>query len=228
MLYNKYYYHAVKVDSLVGIENWGPRTVRAGGESSSGSGGGGVRRMEHKPRVPPARGRKGSRHPNATRSEDEEESCSESDLSEGEESASASASFTSSPSRSDSEQSDEEDEDGFSHLSPHHHQHPQSHSRSPQNSDSPPEHLTLNNTLEEVLVVEAFGVHDNEVFARAWCSFWGVAALVADLRQTCFACCVREAYAAGVAVVVVVDGQTEARKVGDQEVEEVDRKMEGL
>ncbi|KAF8426557.1 hypothetical protein EV426DRAFT_530310 [Tirmania nivea] len=136
VLYNKYYYRAVKVDSLVEIENWGPRTV-AIGESSSGSGG---RR----------------------------------------------------------------------------------------NSGSPPEHLTLNNTLDEVLVVEAFGVHDNEVFARAWCSFWGVAALVADLRRTCFACCVREAYAVGVAVVIVVDGQAVARKVGEEEVEEVDRKMEGL
>lgn len=223
VLYNKYYYRAVNVDSLVEIENWGPKMVRVG-ENSSGSGGERVRRMKHTPRAPPARGRKGSRHPNATRSEDEE-SCSESDLSEGEESASAS--YASSPSRSASDE-EEEDEDGFSHLSPRQPPHPHSHSHSSQNSDSPPEYLTLNNTLDEVLVIEAFGVHDNEVFARAWCSFWGIAAIVADLRRTCFACCVREAYAVGVAVVVVVDGQAGARRVGEEEVEEVDRMMEGL
>ncbi|KAK1844288.1 hypothetical protein CCHR01_13094 [Colletotrichum chrysophilum] len=37
---------------------------------------------------------------------------------------------------------------------------------------------------EQVLVVEAFGVRDNEVLARAWCSHWGLSAIVADLRKT--------------------------------------------
>lgn len=32
---------------------------------------------------------------------------------------------------------------------------------------------------EEVLVIEAFGVSDNEVFARAWCAQWGRSAIVA-------------------------------------------------
>ncbi|QDS76947.1 hypothetical protein FKW77_005075 [Venturia effusa] len=32
---------------------------------------------------------------------------------------------------------------------------------------------------EEVLVIEAFGVSDNEVFARAWCAQWGRSAVVA-------------------------------------------------
>jgi hypothetical protein len=37
---------------------------------------------------------------------------------------------------------------------------------------------------EKVLVVEAFGVRDNEVLARAWCSHWGQSAVVADIGKT--------------------------------------------
>lgn len=37
---------------------------------------------------------------------------------------------------------------------------------------------------ERVLVVEAFGVPDNEVLARAWCAHWGLGAIVADVRKT--------------------------------------------
>jgi hypothetical protein len=37
---------------------------------------------------------------------------------------------------------------------------------------------------ERVLVVEAFGVSDNEVLARAWCAHWGLSAVVADLGRT--------------------------------------------
>jgi hypothetical protein len=37
---------------------------------------------------------------------------------------------------------------------------------------------------EKVLVVEAFGVRDNEVLARAWCSHWGLSAVIADVRKT--------------------------------------------
>ncbi|KAK4998474.1 hypothetical protein LTR28_013671, partial [Elasticomyces elasticus] len=47
--------------------------------------------------------------------------------------------------------------------------------------------------INNVLVIEAFGVSDNEVFARAWCAQSGVSALVADVRQTCMACAIREA-----------------------------------
>jgi hypothetical protein len=77
--------------------------------------------------------------------------------------------------------------------------------------------------LEEVLVIEAFGVPDNEVFARAWCSFWGLPSVTADLSKTCMACAVREAYAALVSVVILVD-----RGAVDVEIEEVDRLMENL
>lgn len=62
---------------------------------------------------------------------------------------------------------------------------------------------------EKVLVVEAFGVRDNEVLARAWCAHWGLSAVVADVRRTCLACAVREAYAAAVTVVILVEGQGE-------------------
>lgn len=37
---------------------------------------------------------------------------------------------------------------------------------------------------EKVLVVEAFGVPDNEVLARAWCAHWGLSAVVADIGKT--------------------------------------------
>lgn len=37
---------------------------------------------------------------------------------------------------------------------------------------------------EQVLVIEAFGVPDNEVLARAWCAHWGLSAIVADLGKT--------------------------------------------
>lgn len=37
---------------------------------------------------------------------------------------------------------------------------------------------------EKVLVIEAFGVKDNEVLARAWCSHWGLSAVVADIGKT--------------------------------------------
>ncbi|KAI2641943.1 hypothetical protein GGS21DRAFT_500432 [Xylaria nigripes] len=37
---------------------------------------------------------------------------------------------------------------------------------------------------ERVLVIEAFGVKDNEVLARAWCAHWGLNAIVADIGRT--------------------------------------------
>jgi hypothetical protein len=37
---------------------------------------------------------------------------------------------------------------------------------------------------DRVLVIEAFGVRDNEVLARAWCSHWGLSAVIADIGRT--------------------------------------------
>ncbi|KAI9657084.1 MAG: hypothetical protein M1821_003250 [Bathelium mastoideum] len=59
--------------------------------------------------------------------------------------------------------------------------------------------------LDEVLVIEALGVSDNEVFARAWCAHWGVSAIVANVKETCMACAIREAYAACVSVVILTE-----------------------
>lgn len=70
---------------------------------------------------------------------------------------------------------------------------------------------------ESVLVVEAFGHPDNEVFSRAWCAHMGLSAIVADINQTCMACAIRTAYAACVNILIMTDG---SRK---EDVEEVDR-----
>lgn len=37
---------------------------------------------------------------------------------------------------------------------------------------------------EKVLVIEAFGVPDNEVLARSWCAHWGLSAIVADIANS--------------------------------------------
>jgi hypothetical protein len=63
--------------------------------------------------------------------------------------------------------------------------------------------------IKEVLVIEAFGVSDNEVFARAWCAQSGVSAVVANVRETCVGCAVREAHAASVTVVILTEGGME-------------------
>ncbi|KAI0484423.1 hypothetical protein GGR56DRAFT_679911 [Xylariaceae sp. FL0804] len=60
---------------------------------------------------------------------------------------------------------------------------------------------------EGVLVIKAFGESDYEVLARAWCAHWGLHAVVADLGSTCLACAIREAYAATLTVVILVEGE---------------------
>ena len=54
--------------------------------------------------------------------------------------------------------------------------------------------------------VEALGVSDNEVFARAWCAHHGHSAIVANIKETCMSCAIREAYAACVSVVILTEG----------------------
>jgi hypothetical protein len=82
--------------------------------------------------------------------------------------------------------------------------------------DSPGRRLTIRDAsptdelhADKTLVVEACGVSDNEVFARAWCSYWGVHAVVANIRYTCIACAVREARAACVDIVILTEGGRE-------------------
>lgn len=64
----------------------------------------------------------------------------------------------------------------------------------------------LESLVNEILVIEALGVSDNEVFARAWCAQWGCSAIIANLNDTCLACAIREAYAADIAVVIATEG----------------------
>lgn len=83
----------------------------------------------------------------------------------------------------------------------------------------PPHHKTNNDEDEDkVLVVEAFGVPDNAVCARAWCSHFGMSAITANIKETCMACAIREAYAARLIVVILTEGDK------DEEVEQVDRR----
>lgn len=63
--------------------------------------------------------------------------------------------------------------------------------------------------MEKVLVIEAFGITDNEVLARAWCSHWALSAVVADMEKTCLGCAVREAYAACLNVVILIEALEE-------------------
>lgn len=60
--------------------------------------------------------------------------------------------------------------------------------------------------VKKVLAIEALGVSDNEVFARAWCAHWGHSAIVANVKETCMACAIREAYAACISVVIFTEG----------------------
>jgi len=71
-----------------------------------------------------------------------------------------------------------------------------------------PAHMQVN----KVLVIEALGVSDNEVFARAWCAHHGHSAIVANIKETCMACAIREAYAVCVSVVILTQGGKETEK----------------
>lgn len=84
---------------------------------------------------------------------------------------------------------------------------------------APPLNGTTDDDEEDkVLVVEAFGVPDNEVCARAWCSHFGLSAITANVQKTCMACAIREAYSARLIVVILTEGNK------DEEVEQVDRR----
>ncbi|KAI2485166.1 hypothetical protein Ptr902_04106 [Pyrenophora tritici-repentis] len=65
---------------------------------------------------------------------------------------------------------------------------------------------TAHEQVTNVLAIEALGVSDNEVFARAWCAHHGHSAIVANIKETCMACAIREAYAACVSVVILTEG----------------------
>lgn len=66
--------------------------------------------------------------------------------------------------------------------------------------------------VKEVLAIEALGVSDNEVFARAWCAHHGHSAVIANIKETCMACAIREAYAACISVVIFTEGGKRGEK----------------
>lgn len=68
---------------------------------------------------------------------------------------------------------------------------------------------TAHEQVTKVLAIEALGVSDNEVFARAWCAHHGHSAVIANIKETCMACAIREAYAACVSVVILTEGGIE-------------------
>ncbi|PYI02968.1 hypothetical protein BO78DRAFT_463603 [Aspergillus sclerotiicarbonarius CBS 121057] len=55
---------------------------------------------------------------------------------------------------------------------------------------------------EEILILDARGSHDKETFARAWCASVGHHAIIGKAGRTCLACCIREARALQVKVVI--------------------------
>jgi len=69
--------------------------------------------------------------------------------------------------------------------------------------------------VTKVLAIEALGVSDNEVFARAWCARHGHSAIIANIKETCMACAIREAYAACISVVIFTEGGIDTEKDED-------------
>ncbi|KAF2097995.1 hypothetical protein NA57DRAFT_57165 [Rhizodiscina lignyota] len=57
---------------------------------------------------------------------------------------------------------------------------------------------------KEILVLDTRGSEELELLARAWCAWKGEHAVLGRVGVTCLACCVREARAAGVGVVIRV------------------------
>ena len=55
---------------------------------------------------------------------------------------------------------------------------------------------------DEVVVLDCRGTPDLELLARAWCAKVGENAMIGKSGRTCLACCVREARALGVSVVI--------------------------
>ncbi|KAK6348773.1 hypothetical protein TWF730_009544 [Orbilia blumenaviensis] len=74
-----------------------------------------------------------------------------------------------------------------------------------------PEHSPVRRTKCEskdyfVTVINAKGVgQDLYIYAKAWCSRWGVDAVISRASRTCLSCAIREAYAIAVDVVIDVN-----------------------
>lgn len=71
---------------------------------------------------------------------------------------------------------------------------------------------------EPVWILDARCCRDKEVFARAWCAAVGVNALIGRASRTCLACCVREARAVGVGVVIRVGSSSSSSSLSAVQV----------
>ncbi|KAL5341520.1 hypothetical protein BJX70DRAFT_395903 [Aspergillus crustosus] len=63
----------------------------------------------------------------------------------------------------------------------------------------------------KILVLDARGSPEQEAFARAWCASVGYHAIVGRVGRTCLACCIREARAVKVRVVIRVGDERSSR-----------------
>ncbi|KAL4890694.1 hypothetical protein BDV59DRAFT_194832 [Aspergillus ambiguus] len=70
----------------------------------------------------------------------------------------------------------------------------------------------------EVMVVDARGSREREAFARAWCASAGYDAIIGRAKRTCLACCIREARAISVKVVIRVGNNGVSRASSIQSV----------
>ncbi|KAL2827716.1 hypothetical protein BDW59DRAFT_54368 [Aspergillus cavernicola] len=61
---------------------------------------------------------------------------------------------------------------------------------------------------QEIMVLDARGGPEQEAFARAWCASVGYHAIVGRIGRTCLACCIREARAVKIRVVIRVGDGT--------------------
>ncbi|KAJ6087972.1 hypothetical protein N7467_006886 [Penicillium canescens] len=68
--------------------------------------------------------------------------------------------------------------------------------RSSQDAEAPP--------TPEIIIIDARGSRDKETFVRAWCASVGCHAIISRSGRTCVACCIRQARAVDVPVVVRV------------------------
>ena len=71
-------------------------------------------------------------------------------------------------------------------------------------SNDPPDHI---GSKGQVWLIDARGSREKDVFVRAWCSQVGRNALVARVGKTCPSCCIREAKAIEVGIIIRIGGR---------------------
>ncbi|KAK2765060.1 hypothetical protein FQN54_008759 [Arachnomyces sp. PD_36] len=68
------------------------------------------------------------------------------------------------------------------------------------------ERITPTTKMETVYILETRRSKESELYARAWCATTGNDAVIGRTGRTCLSCCIREARAVGVKVVIRVGG----------------------